>query len=182
MRILVPCLAVLALSLGCSGPDIRFDYDSRANYQTYHNYDWYAAPKKAPGNPLLDARVRRSVEAELALRGFKRETAADPEFLVTYYPAFQARRRSRGHLGLGLGLGGPGMALGVGVAAPLSGHSGGQAASITLEIQDFKTHQLIWKAVAEEVLDGSETPEEADAAVDQAVKKMLKRFPPTSRS
>jgi hypothetical protein len=167
--------------MGCAGPDIHFDYDVKANYQSYHAYDWYAAPKTAPGNPLLDQRVRRAVEAELALRGFKREITADPEFLVTYYPAFAARRRSRGAFSIGLGMGGP-VGLGLGIAAPLTARSAGQVTSIVLEIQDFKTHQLIWKAAAADVLDGTEGPEDADAAVAEAVKKMLKRFPPTATS
>jgi len=47
-----------------------------------------------------------------------------------------------------------------------------------LEIQDFKTHTLIWKAVADGVLDDAEAPEDADATVAQAVRKMLSRFPP----
>lgn len=182
MRVLLSCLAVLALSLGCAGPELHFDYDVKANYQAYRAYDWYAAaPKAAPGNPLLDNRVRRAVEAELALRGFKRETTADPEFLVTYYPVLTARGRSRGAFSIGLGMGGP-VGLGLGLAAPLTARPAGQITSIVLEIKDFKTQQLVWKAAAGEVLDGSETPEEADAAVADAVKKLLKRFPPTSNS
>ncbi len=181
MRILPSCLAVLALSLGCSGPDLHFDYDVRANYQSFHTFDWYAAPKAGPGNPLLDSRVRRAVEAELTQRGYARETSADPEFLVTCYPVQTARGRSRGGVSIGLGLGGP-VGVGLGLAAPLTPRSSGQMTSIVLEIKDFKTNQVVWKAVAGEVLDGSETPEEADAAVTDAVRKMLKRFPPTSKS
>ncbi|BDU73922.1 DUF4136 domain-containing protein [Mesoterricola silvestris] len=182
MRILASSLVVLALSLGCAGPEIRFDYDARANYQAYQAYDWYAAPKAAAGNPILDNRVRRAVEAELAQRGFRRETSADPQFLVTYYPAFAARRRSRGAVSIGLGMGGGPVGLGLGLAAPLGARSSGQVTSIVLEIKDFKTSQLVWKAAAEDVLDGSESPEDADAAVTEAVRKMLKRFPPTSKS
>jgi hypothetical protein len=185
MRILVSCLAVLALSMGCAGPTVNFDYDARASYAGYHAWDWYAAPKKAQAGqaPLLDTRVRRAVETQLAAKGFKREITADPEFLVTYYPVFTARRRSRGHVGIGLGFGGRGMGLGVGVAAPLNGGApAGKITSIVLEIQDFKTHQLIWRAVAEDILDGTETPEDAEAAVNEAVKKQLDRFPPTAKS
>ncbi len=178
---LTVCMAALALSMGCAGPDVHYDYDARASYQGLRTYDWYAAPTSAKGvgrNPLMDTRVRRAVEAELAARNLRRETSADPDFLVTYYPLFEARKARHGHVGLGLGLGGRGLGMGVGLAAPIGGHPKGQIGSIVLEIQDFKTHTLIWKAVADQVLDDEEAPEDADTSVAQAVRKMLSRFPP----
>jgi hypothetical protein len=52
--------------------------------------------------------------------------------------------------------------------------------SIVLEIKDFKSQQIIWKAQAEDVLDDTGTPEDSDQDVAAAVKKMLMRFPPTA--
>jgi len=66
----------------------------------------------------------------------------------------------------------------VGVAAPVESGPRGMLGSIVLEIQDFKTRQLIWKAEAVDALDDSERPEDADQDVAAAVRKMLRRFPP----
>jgi hypothetical protein len=191
MRPFGSCLIVLGLALGCAGPAVQFDYDSKVDYASYHTYDWYAPSRGAQAlaggapNPLMDTRVRRAVEAQLAVRNFRRETTGDPDFLVTYYPVYQ-RRFSRTHVGFGLGLG-MGVARGVGVGVGVSGPAGearpaGGIGSIVLEIQDYKTHQLVWKATAEDVLDASDTPEGSDEDVAVAVKKMLAKFPPTPKA
>jgi hypothetical protein len=185
MRLFGSCLAVLVLSLGCAGPRITYDYDSKVNYAGYHTFDWYAPTRAAQAraggiqNPIMDTRVRRAVEAQLAARNFQKDTSGDPDFLVTYYPVY-TRRASRTQVGFGLGLGVfPGVS--VGVSGPVGeGRPSGAIGSIVLEVQDFKTHQLVWKAVAGEVLDDADTPEGSDEDVARAVKKMLARFPPAA--
>ncbi len=181
MRTLYASLAVLALATGCAGPKVHYDYDARATYAGYRAWDWYAAPKGGGGaNPIADARVRRAVEAELTAKGFRREPAADPDFLVIYQAAYGPRRKgARGHVSVGLGMVPVrGLGLGVGVAAPVSGGHRGKIGSIILEIKDFKSQQVIWRAEAEEVLDDSLTPEESDQDVAKAVTAMLAKFPP----
>jgi hypothetical protein len=184
MRTIWAGLTVLALTLGCAGPNIRYDYDSRANYSTFHTYDWYAPSKAAMAraggvqNPIMDTRVRRAVEAELASRKFQRETDKDPDFLVTYYPVYMHRRGGGARLGVGFGFGFF-RSVGVGVSAPVGERRPtGAIGSIVLEVQDFKTHQLLWSATAENVLDDTDTPEGSDEDVAKAVRKMLDRFPP----
>lgn len=184
MRLLWVSLTIMGLGLGCAGPDLHFDYDVRANYQALHSFDWYAptraeqAQARGVQNAIMDKRVRQSVEAELALKNFKRELNADPDFLVTYYPIYQFRQGHRAHIGIGIGL--PGMAVGVG--APVGSRPTGAVGSIVLEVQDFKTHQMIWKGTAAEVLDDTETPEDSDQDVAKAVKLLLAKFPPTAKS
>jgi hypothetical protein len=186
MRILTASLACILLTLGCSGPDIHYDYDAKARFPDLHSYDWYAADPPAQAqawgvkNPFMDARVRRAVESVLAQKHFQKETAADPDFLVTYYPVYGPRRVEPGRVGVGMAFGFRGPGLGVGVAGPVGGPDPHSAAgSIVLEIKDARTRALLWKAEAEDVLDASESPEEADHDVAVAVKRMLDRFPPS---
>lgn len=180
MRLLWSSLAILALGLGCSGPEVHFDYDVRANYQNFRTYDWYTPTKgeqaRSGGvqNPIMDKRVRQAVEAQLSTRNFRRELNTDPDFLVIYYPIYQPRKGHRAHIGIGLGV--PGMAVGVG--APVGSKPTGHIGSLALEVLDFKTHQTVWRAQAEEVLDDSVTPEESDELVARAVGRMLEKFPP----
>jgi hypothetical protein len=182
MNRLFACSAsvAVALALGCAGPEVRYDYDASANFAGLRTYDWYAAPAR-PGikNPFMDARVRQAVEAELASRHLQKEMSADPDFLVTYYPVYRLQGGHRGSVGFGMGFGGfRGPGVGVGVAGPVESGPRGMLGSIVLEIQDFKTHRLVWKAEAVDALDDSATPEDANQDVASAVKKMLLRFPP----
>jgi hypothetical protein len=186
MRILTASVACLLLSLGCSGPDIHYDYDAKTRFPDLHSYDWYAPDPSAQAqawgvkNPFMDARVRRAVESVLAEKHFQKETVADPDFLVTYYPAYGPRWVGPGQVGVGMAFGFRGPGLGVGVAGPVGGPDPhGAAGAIVLEIKDARTRELLWRAEAEDVLDASESPEEADHDVAVAVKRMLDRFPPS---
>ena len=101
----------LAILTACTGPTVHFDYDVNGAFAQYKTYDWYAAPKEAQAkangmaNPLMDARVHRVVDATLAAKGFRKETAKDPDFLVLVYPSYQPYRTSRSHVGVGMGFG-----------------------------------------------------------------------------
>lgn len=175
-----PLLLGLLLT-ACSSFAIRYDYDARAAYSRYKTFDWYAASRYAKEqsrgveNPLMDRRVKGAVERELTARGYALEAKSDPDFLVTYYPVYQERRyRTATHLGWGWGYR-PWYG-GMGTTVVQEHHY--QEGTIVLEIVDFKTNQLIWKAAAEGALSGLENPEDADEVVTKAVKQMLDRFPP----
>jgi hypothetical protein len=166
--------------LGCSGPAVRYDYDAKVNFAAYRNYGWRPAPGPVPGmagpfdNAIMRGRVTRAVEAELAAKGFNAAGGAVPDFLVTYYPIHVATRTAAPHVGMGFGLG----PVGLGVAAPVGAAHRDVTGSIVLEIHDFKSGSVVWKATADGVLQTGDSPEEADRAVAGAVKNMLKRFPP----
>jgi hypothetical protein len=171
-------VAALAGTMACSGPEVHYDYDVKVPLTGYHNWDWLAAPRNAPGgvfdNAIMSERVHRAIEAELGAKGFARDTSGDPDFLVVYYPARVGVHAHQAHLGLGLGMG----PLGVGVAAPVGERHVETVGSIVVEVQDYRTRKLVWRAVAESVLNSADSPEEADQSVTEAVRAIFKKFPP----
>lgn len=174
--LLIP--AGLALVLGCSGPRTHFDYDAKAFYVQYKSFDWKLAPKAAKSaNPLADTRVRRAVESQLVAKGFRREPTADPDFLVSYYPTYEKVQGRGGRIGVGIGLS-PVPGLGIGLGTAVGGRRRKVVGSIVLEIEDFKSKQLVWRAIAEDVLHEDARPEEAEQDVAEAVKALLDKFPP----
>ena len=175
---LVPAM-VIGL-LGCSGPEVRYDFDAKADFSGYRSYGWRAAPGGPPGrsgefdNAIMNGRVKRAVQAELAARGFTEGPGATPDFLVTYYPIITGSWSHQPRVGLGLGMG----PVGMGFAAPVGARRRELSGSIVLEVQDFKSGSVVWKATADGALQSTDSPEEADAAVTAAVRSMLKKFPP----
>ncbi len=175
----------LALVLSCSGPSVHYDYDANASFSAYRSFAWEYAPPGVPGgrtaefdNDIVSGRVQRAVEAELGSKGFLQQNGLfDPDFLVSYYPIGEASRSHQMHLGLGFGLG----PLGLDVGAPVGDPNRAAVAGIVLEIQDFRSRSVVWKATAEGALQGSDNPAEADSDVKDAVHNMLKRFPPPGR-
>jgi len=173
---------VLGLLLtACAGFAVHYDYDARAAYGTYKTFDWYAASRyakeKAGGmsNPLMDRRVKNAVEKELTARSYVLEAKADPDFLVTYYPVYRERRyQTATHLGWGWGY----RPWYGGVGTTMVQEHRYKEGTIVLEIVDFKTNQMVWRAAAEGALTDLDNPEDADEVVGRAVRQMLDRFPP----
>lgn len=170
----------LALSLACSGPAVQFDYDAKAPFPAYQSYAWQTTARDGPRraasfeNAIVSGRVQRAVDVELKAKGFRPQPeAGNPDFLVTYYPLGEPSRSQQVHLGLGFGMG----PLGLGIAAPIGDPRPEAVAAIVLEVLDFRSGTIVWKASATGALLGSDSPEEADRDVKEAVHSMLMRFP-----
>ena len=126
----------------------------------------------------MAGRVKRAVEAELAAKGFSRRQAwADPDFLVDYHPQDEGVRARPVRLGLGFRMG----PLGIGVGAPLGDPRPQAVADLALEIADYRSRAVVWKAVAPGALQEADSPEEAETGVTEAVRTLFKRLPPPGR-
>lgn len=177
---LLPMILGLLL-MGCSGFSVRYDYDQRTDFSPYKTFDWYSARRVAkepkPENSIMDRRVAEALEKEFTARGFTRETKADPDFLVTYYPVYQEKRyQSATHLGWGSWGGHSGTGVGIGTTFPVV--DGYEEGTLMVEVTDFKTDKMIWQAAAVGALTGLKNPEDANEVVGVAVKKLLEKFPP----
>ena len=86
------------LALGCASSKVRTDYDAEVDFSRYATYDWLEPPmksKSAPsatpefdpfaGSSLLDKRVRRAVDQQLASRGYQQNDGGAPDFLLQYH-------------------------------------------------------------------------------------------------
>jgi hypothetical protein len=174
---------ILAGMVACSGPAVHYDYEAGTDFTRFQTYEWLPASRAARAREgmfdtaIMDGRVRRTVEAELAARGFRAGAAGQADFLVSCYPLRQATRSRQPHLGLGLGMG----PVGVGVAAPVGERKVEAVGALVMEIQDGQTRAVVWKGTADSALNSTDSPDEADAAVQGAVRNLLKRFPPPRR-
>ncbi|MCE1229051.1 MAG: DUF4136 domain-containing protein [Firmicutes bacterium] len=186
MRILTMTLASVALVFltACGRAEIKYDFDSRANFAAYKTFDWMSAPKRVKGNvansdnPLMDRRVKAAIEKDLVSKGFRLENNSDPDFLITYYPIYKERRyRTATRIGMGWGYRpwwGPRM----GVSTVVSQNHSYTEGTIVVEIVDFRTNQLVWHGAAVGAMTGNETGEEAEALVSSEVARLLAGFPP----
>ena len=182
--ILAPAMTV-ALLTGCSPVSVKFDYDANANYSALKTFDWYQGSPKAKGkadgvvNPIMDRRVRRIVERELAAKGFQQTKSGEPDFLLTYYPVYQDRVvQTYTSVGPAWGYGWGYRPWGYGPSAGFAQVQHFREGSIVLEVVDNKTNLMIWQAAAEGALTGLQDPQDAEEQVTLAVKKMLEKFPP----
>lgn len=172
----------LLLFAACTHAQIKYDFDARAGYASFRTYDWMAAPSRSQEklgkveNPIMERRVKGAIERDLNAKGFRLESVADPDFLVTYYPVFKERRfRTATHIGMGWG---HRPWWGVHTGTVVSRQHAYTEGTIVVEIVDFKTRQLIWHGAAVGALTGIESPEDAEEAVNREVPRLLANFPP----
>ncbi len=173
---LAPALVTLSLLTACAGYQVRYDYDVTATYSGYKTFDYYTSKKGTGGTTsLMDARVRAALERELQTKGYRMETKADPDFLVTYYPIVRQRRyRTTTHMGYGWGF----RPFYGGVGTTMSQVHTYKEGTIVIEIVDFKSNKMVWQGAAEGALTGLDNPEDANEVVARAVHDILAKFPP----
>ena len=182
MFALVPTLCLLS---GCAGFSIQYDFDKTVNFTSFKTYGWGTAPSRDPGrpgvpdNPIMDQRIKRAVESELAARGFRLDGSGESDFLVTPYPVYRDRLvQSFTTVGPAWGYGWGPRPFGYGTAYGYQEVQRYREGTLVLEVRDRKTGQLVWHAAAEGALTGLQDPQDADEQVALAVKKMLAKFPP----
>jgi hypothetical protein len=177
----IPMLAILA---ACTPFTVRYDYDPKGSFANLKTYAWETAGPGAKardegvGNPIMDRRIRRIVERELAARGFRPAGEDEPDFRLNCYRVYQDRIvQTYTTLGPGWGY----RSWGYGPVAGYQEFQRFREGSIVLEVLDPRTHLMLWQAVAEGALTGLRDPEDAEAQVTRAVQALLATFPPPAR-
>ena len=83
------CLLVTS-TVACSSLKVGYDYDSTANFNGYHTYDWVADKQEVTGdkrldNSLLDGRIRTTIGTQLRVKGYTTALDKRPDFYVAYH-------------------------------------------------------------------------------------------------
>lgn len=169
---------VLSLA-GCASTQVRTDYDEQASFARLKTYDWIESNGEKKGMPgihsaLVEERIRSAVEYELAQMGYRRVVSGAPDFRVAHYVIAEEKlavttfdryygygysvHRHYGHLSY--------------AQEYVRG-------TLILDIIDAESNDLIWRGWATKALDQNPKPASVRMYVDKAVRKILRRFPPT---
>lgn len=185
-----PVIVLAALISGCSSMKISYDVDPQANFAGLKTYQWIKEPPIPTGDPRIDGntilatRIQEAVDTGLAARGF-RTVASDPDFLVAYHVSLD-RRQSVQTLNRYYGYG-PGWGYGYG-ASYRPGYWAGapetyvyeyEEGTLILDIVNPKNKELMWRGSAQDEVHFTSTPEKDQTRLDEAVHKMLLKFPPS---
>ncbi|WP_159931177.1 DUF4136 domain-containing protein [Oceanicoccus sp. KOV_DT_Chl] len=182
-------LLVLVTSLtACTGVVVNTDYDTSRNFGKLKHYAWLEPKQKLVVDPLVDnslmnMRVQRAVERQLAAQGFvKAEGDTAVDFLITYHVSSKTKLSvDTFHAGYGY--------------YPCWGcfgynSFGGQHTTVReyqqgtfmLDVVDPANSGLIWRGIAGRRLSETRTPQERDVFVDEIVTAILAKFPPTGKT
>jgi hypothetical protein len=153
---------VLILVAACSSLEISQTYDEEYNFSDLKTYNWKTAlatvAEKSTRSPMLvnpftEQKIRRAVERELTAKGFKKQET-NPDFLIDYVLGVQSRRVNsyRRYMIYDEG-------------------------SLVLDFLSARTNKLIWRGRAADWIEGTDIANEA--SINEIVKQMLARFPPS---
>lgn len=175
----------LLLMTGCAGIFVTTDYDTSRDFSRLKTYAWLEPKSRLVIDPLVDndlmvKRIRRSVEAELAKRGYARaEGGAAVDFYITYHVSSEDRISiSSFHNTFGYyPCWAPGC-IGAGFNYSPDIHvSQYKQGTFMLDIVDPASDKLMWRGVAGQRLT-SGTPEQRDEYVRGIISAILEKFPP----
>ncbi|HKT35377.1 MAG TPA: DUF4136 domain-containing protein [Nitrospira sp.] len=169
-------MLLAAWAAGCSSPKVGYDYDRSADFNRYHTYAWVAGVQVATGDrrldsSLVDARIRTTVDRILSTKGYMASRHSSPDFFVAYHAGMKDMMKGastqnyigdRAH----------------GTFTTISDIQPYHEGTLTIDIVDAASRQLIWQASAYADVDQSLGPEERDARMNSIVRAMLSHFPP----
>lgn len=170
-------LAVVVLT-GCSSVSVNYDYDHEADFRKFTSYDWMAGPTVAIGNAraamqqntLLDQRIRRAVDEQLAQKGLKQDTSS-PDLIVVYHTGVEDKVNvtdwgyTYGSYYWGWG----------GRAIDVYQY---QEGTLIIDLIDASTEMLVWRGWATKTLEDNPSPEQVDNTINSVVEKILRDYPP----
>ncbi len=169
--------------LGCSGMNVKRDYDAAFDFRGLKTYAWQSPAWKEGNedpahNSLVDARLHKAVDAALAVKGFKVTATGGADCLVATHYAVQKEAATGGvstGIGLGMGSGGSFGSLGIGIG---SGTQEEERETVTVDVLDPRSGKLLWHGFVEQPLERTSDPKAADADINATVRAILSKFPP----
>jgi hypothetical protein len=167
---------LVASAVGCSSPQVGYDYDRRANFTQYHTYAWVADVQETTGdrrldNSLVDARIRSAIDSTLGKKGYRPARGGSADFFVAYHAGVKDMMKgasTQNYIG----------DRAQGTFTTISDIQPYHEGTLTIDVMDASSRQLIWQASAKADVDESLGPKQRDARVESIVGAMLSHFPP----
>lgn len=154
-----------------AGLNVDVLYDDSVDFSSYKTYGWATGPlNDSPEAELVDGRIKRTADAELAKKGLRLATSGEkPDLLITYYGGIEENLLIEGvRYELAPRVVWTG-------AEPLGVTRRYEVGTLVLDFADAETEKIIWSGVVQA---GAKTTRQLRAKVEKAVEKVLKQYPP----
>ncbi len=178
-RFAIAC-AALAILFGIAtlpaslfAQDVRTNSMPGADFGKYKTYTWVTINGAKYPNQIIDAQIKQAIDQQMAAKGFTKTdgpASLDLAYQASVNQQTQWSAYSTG--GYRWGWGG-----GMAVATPTAIHTG----TLILDMYDPATKTLVWQGIATKSVNPGNSQEKIQKNLDNAMKKLLKDFPPKAR-
>ena len=168
------------VACGCSSIQVSYDYDADANFESYRTFEWAQASgaggdegPTVPVNSLIDRRIRRAIEEQLAARGLQRSDEG-PDVQVAYYIAVEDKINvtdwgySYGDAYWGWG----------GREIDVYQYKEG---TLVVDLAETERGLLVWRGAAKGTIDENTSQEKMDRNIQQTMSRIFENYPPEAR-
>ena len=180
-RVIAFSLVAIAIGAGQAfAQDVRYNFDSSADFTKFKTYKWIEIKGGGQVNPLVEKQIKDTVDAELAKKGLQKIDSNDADLFIGYQAGMQKEKEYTSYsTGWGYGPGWYGGGWYGGGGGMVSGSTStifmGQLA---LDMYAQAPHTLVFRTVASKELDTEAKPEKQAKNLTKTVAKMLKNYPP----
>ena len=185
---LVLALGLVIGALGCSGVKVDSIHDPEFDFEG-STYVW--AEQEIPQSAelpyqIIDRLVKEAIDNQLRSQGLGKATSGRPDYVLLYYVGQEAVTRVNtthypgyygGYRG-GPGRGGWGRRGWGGYGGSTTTVSQYDEGSLTLDILDGDSEELIWRGTAKGTVKSGDAPEKRQQKIAEVAAKLLQRFPP----
>jgi hypothetical protein len=179
-------LACMFLTSGASlvAQDVRYNFDSKADFTTFKTYKWVDIKGADHANQLVDKQIRDTVEAELAKKGLQKADSDSADLYVAYQTAVGTEKQFTSYntgWGYGPGWGGGWYGGGMGTTMTTGSTSTIYVGQLALDMYEPAKKDLVWRGIVSKTLDPKAKPEKQQKNLTKAVAKLLKNYPPPKK-
>jgi hypothetical protein len=177
-------LVLLAGTGTAFAQDVRYNFDSTANFAAFKTYKWVVIKGATQLSDLPDRQVKAAIDAELAKKGLSKTEDDTADLYIGYQAAIgQEKEYTSFDTGWGYGPGyGRGWYGGGGGGMTTGTTSTIYVGQLALDMYQVAPKTLVWRGVASKTIDTEAKPEKQQKNLAKAVAKMLKNYPPKAKT
>jgi len=180
----LPLVLLLAGAGSALAQDVRYNFDSAANFAAFKTYKWVVIKGSTQLSDLADRQVKAAVDAELATKGLTKSESDTADLFIGYQAAIGKEKEYTSFdsgWGYGPGYGRAGWYGGGGGGITTGTTSTIYVGQLALDMYATSPKTLVWRANASKTLDTEAKPEKQEKNLKNAVAKMLKNYPPKAK-
>ena len=181
--IFLACMLFLMSGSSLMAQDVRYNFDSKADFTTFKTYKWVDIKGADKPNPLVQKQITDTIDAELAKKGLTKTDSDTADLLIGYQTAVGTEKQFTSYnsgWGYGPGWGG-GWYGGGGMTTTTGSTSTIYVGQLDLDMYSSTGKDLVWRATASKTLDPKAKPDKQQKNLTKAVEKLLKNYPPPKK-
>jgi hypothetical protein len=164
--------------------DVRYNFDSKADFTTFKTYKWVDIKGADHANQLVEKQIRDAVDAELATKGLQKTDSDSADLYIAYQTAIGTEKQFTSYntgWGYGPGWGGGWYGGGMGSTMTTGSTSTIYVGQLALDMYEAAKKDVVWRGTASKTIDPKAKPEKQQKNLAKAVAKLLKNYPPPKK-